>query len=180
MNVSSFWRLEDSEDQVPKTLKTRSSDERLQIPRTWSSEDPGKRLILIKHHLKFKLIKFNGESTSDWQIVHRTEKLVQEVTFMPAKSIVHSWCTEKVSLSLSHNGYMDLSYYIRDLKKDEDNTFAQQLSEEQLFANFIISFLDFILFTSAFLEAFHCKRFLIQNVCLIFLEGPVWSDPWED
>ena len=78
------------------------------------------------------------------KIVHRTEKLVQAVTVIPAKAVYAAWSSEQVFLSLSHNGYLDVSLYKRDLMKDEDKNFekdfAQQLSEEHIFANFILSF----------------------------------------
>src|ERR1044072_9055694 len=94
-----------------------------------------KRIDSDQASLKFKLIKVNGESTSDWQIVHRTEKLVQAVTIIPAKAAYEAWSSEQV-FSLS------LSLYKRDMKKDEDKIFATHHNslKNNIFANFILSF----------------------------------------
>src|ERR1044072_7910817 len=108
-----------------------------------------KRIDSDQASLKFKLIKVNGESTSDWQIVHRTEKLVQAVTIIPAKAAYAAWSSEQVFLSLSLTTDTSLSLTInRDLMKDEDKIFAtHNNSLKNTFCKLHSFILSFHLFT---------------------------------
>jgi hypothetical protein len=127
------------------------------IPRAWSSEDQGKcSLILIKLRWSSNWLEVKEESTSDLQIVHRTEHSYKAVTFGSAKSTVRRWVVNK-SISLSHNGYIIVPDYKRDLK--ERWRLGRFCTHKRWIARKLQSFLHslsfIVVYTSACIEAIY-------------------------
>src|ERR1044072_5449006 len=96
--------------------------------------------------LKLKLIKVNGASTSDSQIVHRTEKLVQAVTITLQKALHAVGVVNKFySLSLSMATSLSLSIK-RTSRKDEDKIATQKLTTTRILTatSFFLSKLSYL------------------------------------